>query len=110
MAFPIFSYRTIILDMYQKSDKRFLYYIIDLYLRGEIDESTFCDELYYSYVLEIDESTLTSVENKIFSELEAITSRFSEFEEDYQMDSKAFATKDEVRKEINRVKEILLDN
>ena len=39
--------------MYEKNDKRRVYWLIDLYLAGKIDDKTFCDEFYYSYDLEI---------------------------------------------------------
>ena len=44
--------------MYEKNDKRRVYWLIDLYLAGKIDDKTFCDEFYYSYGLEMDGSTL----------------------------------------------------
>ena len=40
--------------MYEKNDKRRVYWLIDLYLAGKIDDKTFCDEFYYSYGLEMD--------------------------------------------------------
>ena len=35
--------------MYDKTDKRRLYELIDFYLSGEIDAWTFCNEYYYCY-------------------------------------------------------------
>ncbi len=52
--------------MYEKNDKRRVYWLIDLYLAGKIDDKTFCDEFYYSYDLEMDGSTLTKLEREVF--------------------------------------------
>ncbi len=83
--------------MFEKSDKRYIYNLINDYLENKIDEVVLCDGMYFSYVHEIDESTLNDIESEAFSELEAVTSRFSKFEEEHKLDPKAFRTKEEVR-------------
>jgi len=93
--------------MYEKSDKQRLYWLIDQYLLGKINESTFCDELYYSYDLEIDSNTLTDVEKLAFSALSMVCSRFSQYEEDHNLDSRAFSTVKEVNQKIIETKEKL---
>jgi hypothetical protein len=94
--------------MYDKSDKRRLYWLIDEYLSGNIDESTFCDEFYYSYDLEISvNESLNEIEQHAFSELSAVASRFSQYEEDHKLDAHAFSTVQELRQKIVDTKEQL---
>ena len=93
--------------MFEKDDKRRLYWLIDHYLSDKIDERTFCDEYYYSYDLEIDYGTFSDVEQKAFNELSVISSRFSEFEEDHQLDARAFSTKEELRQKVQETQEKL---
>jgi len=90
--------------MYKNNDKRRLYWLINKYLLNEIDESTFCNEFYYSYDLEINVDVFTDNEKIFFSELNEITSRFSQYEEDHMMDSKAFSDIDELKKKIIETK------
>ena len=68
--------------MYEKNDKRRVYWLIDLYLAGKIDDKTFCDEFYYSYDLEMDGSTLTKLEREVFDVLSIVTERCSFVEEE----------------------------
>ena len=77
---------------------------MDMYLSNNIDESTFCDEFYYSYDLELDRSTLTEDERKAFLELGEIVGRFSEFEEDHKNHPGVYYTKKELKKKILEVK------
>jgi hypothetical protein len=93
--------------MYAKSDKRRLYQIINLYLSGNIDELTFCDEFYSSYNLELDYDTLTEDECKAFCDLRKISSRFSASEEDHRKYPGIYATKEELKQKIIETKEKL---
>jgi hypothetical protein len=93
--------------MHNKSDKKRLYYIIDEYLLGKINETVFCDEFYYSYDLEIDNDTLSEIEQQAFSDLSKVSSRFSQYEEDHKLDAKAFSTVMELRQKIIETKEKL---
>lgn len=95
------------MNMYEKSDKRRLYWLIDQYLLGKIDEPIFCDEFYYSYDLEVNNETLTGVEQQAFSELSKVSSRFSQYEEDHKLDARAFSTVQELKQKILETKEIL---
>ncbi|WP_312763983.1 hypothetical protein [Epilithonimonas sp.] len=94
--------------MYHKSDKRRLYWLIDQYLLGKINELIFCDEFYYSYDLEVDSNTLTDIEKAAFTELSRVSSRFSQYEEDHKLDPKAFSTVEELRQKIIETKEKLV--
>ena len=93
--------------MFEKNDKRRLYQLIDMYLAGTITASVFCDEFYYSYDLEISNDDLTELEQKSFSELNRVASRFSPYEEDYKLDSKAFVTTEELKEKVIETKEKL---
>lgn len=93
--------------MYEKSDKRRLYWLIDQYLLGKIDEPTFCDEFYYSYDLEINNETFSDVEQQTFAELSNVSSRFSQYEEDHKLDARAFSTVEELKQKILETKEKL---
>ena len=65
--------------MYAKNDKRRLYQLMDMYVDGVITASVFCDEFYYAYDLEIADKDLTETERYMFTELDKISSRFSEW-------------------------------
>lgn len=93
--------------MYNKNDKRRLYWLIDQYLLGKINEPTFCDEFYYSYNLEIDSETLNKIEQQAFLGLSKVSSRFSHYEEDHKLDARAFSTVQELRGKIIETKEKL---
>ena len=83
--------------MYEKTDKRRIYQLIDMYLSGKINESTFCHEFYCAYDLERDYETLLEDEYKAFYELSEITSRFSEIEKDIKKYPGIYHTKEEVK-------------
>ena len=93
--------------MYDKNDKRRLYWLIDEYLLGKINESNFCDEFYFSYDLEVNSETLNEVEQQAFSELSKVSSRFSQYEEDHKLDARAFSTVEELKQKIAETKERL---
>lgn len=95
------------MSMYDKSDKRRLYWLIDQYLSSKIDEAAFCDEFYLSYDLEINNETLTAIERQVFKELSKVSSRFSQYAEDHKLDAKAFSTIQELKQRIIETKETL---
>lgn len=89
--------------MYQKNDKRYLYQLISMFLRGEISPSSFCDSFYYSYDLgNIDQSTISALEKENFDHIKTATDRFSPYENDHTIAPKAFCTEEEL---YNRVKD-----
>jgi hypothetical protein len=90
--------------MYERSDKRRIYQLIDMYLAEKIDESTFCGDFIPSYDLELDYDTLTDEEHQAFSELGKIASRFSEFEEDIKKYPGVYYTKEELKQKIIETK------
>ena len=78
---------------------------MDIYLSGFIDASTFCDEFYYSYSLKISDDVLNRLEKKYFSELDKVSSRFSEFEEDLKKYPGTYFNEDQLRDKIIETKE-----
>ena len=93
--------------MYDKKDKRRIYYLIDIYLSEIIDEATFCDEFYYCYDLELDSETLTENENEAFIQLGKVVDRFSKFEEDIKEYPDFFCTEKELKQKIIETREKL---
>ena len=89
--------------MYSKDDKKRLYWLIEQYINNKITIKEFEDEFYLSYDLEINYNDLSPLEEKEFSELANIISRYSEFDSDHKLDIKAFTTEEEVREIAERV-------
>ena len=92
--------------MYDKSDKRKLYWLIDQYLSGKINENTFCDDFHDTLVNEMYYEGLTDIEHKAFSDLSDVSQRFSEYEEDFKLWA-GFVTAEELRQKIIETKEKL---
>lgn len=92
--------------MFERKDKRRLYWLLDQLLEKKIDASTFCDEFYYSYDLELQDELTTKEENN-FKQLAAIVSRFSEFEEDITKYPGVYFTEDQLREKAGEVKKSL---
>lgn len=86
--------------MLEKTDKNRIYQLIDMYLSGTIDETTFCNEFYVLFDLNINYEKLNNDEYNAFYELSEITSRFSEFEEDIKRYPGVYHSKDEVKQKI----------
>ena len=59
--------------------------------------------------MELDYSTLSEKERFLFSELNKVVSRFSEYEEDHKLDARAFSTKEELEKKIFETQKKLKD-
>jgi hypothetical protein len=93
--------------MFPKDDKRRLYQLIDMFLAKQITASVFCDEFYYSYDLEIDYDTLSALEYSAFSELEKVSSRFSQFNEDLEKYPGVYYNEEELKQKILETKEKL---
>jgi hypothetical protein len=80
---------------------------MERYLSKQITASVFCDEFYYCYDKELDHSKLTTLESKAFSDLSNVISRFSQYKEDYEIDTKAFSTEKEVISKVIEVQNLL---
>lgn len=92
--------------MHNKNDKRRLYWLIDQYLSGKINETTFCDDFHDILVNEMYYEGLTDIEYKTFSDLSDVSQRFSEYEEDFKL-WKGFVSEEELRRKIIETKEKL---
>ena len=92
--------------MYDKSDKRRLYWLIEQYLSNSIDENTFCNEFHDSFVNEMDYKILTDTEFSLFRELSKVSQCFSEYEEDHKLWS-GFITAKQLREKVLETKEKL---
>lgn len=82
--------------MYSQGDKRRLNQLIKMYLSNKITTTVFCDEVYYCFDLELESSELTDEEKRYFRKLDNVTSRYSEFEEDFKLAPRAFNTDKDV--------------
>ena len=93
--------------MFNKDDKRRIYQLIHMFLSKKITATTFCDEFYYAYDLELNYSTLSELEEAAFSDLSKVADRFSEFEEDHKTSPGVFYTEEDLIKATNQADERL---
>lgn len=94
--------------MYDKSDKRRLYWLISQYLSDKIDETVFCNEFHDTLVNEIYYEGLTDIENKVFHDLSDVIQRFSEYEDDFKLWS-GFVTAKELKKKVLETQKALME-
>lgn len=93
--------------MFPKDDKRGLYQLIDMFLTKQITASVFCDEFYRLYHFEIDYDALSPLEEAAFLELEEVSSRFSQFNEDLEKYLGVYYNEEELEQKIVETKEKL---
>ncbi|RAW01165.1 hypothetical protein [Pseudochryseolinea flava] len=93
--------------MFEKNDKRRLYWLIDQYLLGKMNGWTFCNEYYYSYSLELKDEDLSKLEQFVFSELDKITSRYTDVQEDLVKYPGVYYNEEELRQKVIETKEKL---
>ena len=86
--------------MFKNNDKRRLYWLMEMYLTNKINASTFCDEYYYCYDLELYRATLTENEELLFLNLNKIVKRFSPFVEDIKNYPGTYYTETELKQKI----------
>jgi len=87
--------------MFEKNNKKRLYWLMDEFLLRRIDARTFCNEYYYCYDLELDSDLLDNKEKKAFAELSIVVNRFSEFEEDLLKYPGTYFTEKQLREKMN---------
>jgi hypothetical protein len=92
--------------MYEKNDKRRLYWLIDQYLSNKIDENIFGDKFHDSLVNELYYEEFTDIEDAAFHELHNVSECFSEFEEDHKLWS-GFVSAKQLREKAIETKEKL---
>lgn len=95
--------------MFEKTDKRRIYWVIEQYLSNKIDARTFCDEFHESYDLEVNLSSLTRQESNAFSELSDVAGRFSNIEEDIKQYPGTYFTEKELKAKVIETKKLLVD-
>jgi hypothetical protein len=95
--------------MYEKTDKRRIYQLIDMYLSGQIDAWSFCNDYYYCYDLELDSNTLTELEANVFSELGTVSGRFTNIEEDLKKYPGTYFSEEQLKLKIIEAKEKLTE-
>ena len=95
--------------MFDPTDKRRAYWLIDKYLNKYIDTLTFKDEYYHCYFPIMEKGSLLDIEETVFSELLEISERFSEFESDHLKYPGLYYTEEEVRQKAIEVKKKLAD-
>lgn len=84
--------------------------LINSYLNGDIDESCFENSYYLMYTRNR-ATNISNEEKLILDNLGEVVHRFSSYPEDHALDSKAFATKEEVRKaSITAIDKIKMNN
>ncbi len=73
--------------MYDVIDKRRLYWVLDYYLSGNIDEDSLSDELNRLFTLDDDRlfNSLTETEYEAFDAFNDVVQRFSPYEEDQKL-------------------------
>jgi hypothetical protein len=86
--------------MYKNTDKRKIYQLMDMYLSGEIDGWTFCNEYYYCYDIELDDKDLTELESMLFAQLSSITGRFTNKEKDLLNYPNVYYTEKELKQRV----------
>lgn len=92
--------------MFSKKDKRTLYSLIDEYIKGQIDSLTFESEYIECYNIELDEQ-LSDLEEKVFSQLNDVVSRFSPFEKDLKNYPGVYYSEAEMKVAVLKAKEEL---
>ena len=93
--------------MFEKTDKRRLYWLIDQYLENNINAEIFHNEYYYCFSLELDYRQLTPLEERAFADLSKITGRFTHFEEDLINYPGVYYSETELKAKVKEVKDIL---
>ena len=68
--------------MINKTDKKYLFWIMDNYLSDKITGESFCDAFYESYDLELNHTCLSETEQRTFDELHTVVSRYTSIKED----------------------------
>ncbi|HYC29519.1 MAG TPA: colicin immunity domain-containing protein [Chitinophagaceae bacterium] len=93
--------------MFEKIDKRRLYELMDMYLSGQINAWTFCEEYHDCFGLEVDLKTLTKREEDAFTALSTVAGRFSKFEEDFKRYPGVYFTEEQLRQKVIETVELL---
>jgi hypothetical protein len=96
--------------MFENTDKRQLYWLIDQYLSGKMNAWDFCNKYHDCYDVWLDLDHLSEQEDELFSELSIIASRFSPYDEDHIAQPGFFSTEAVLKKKIVEIKKKLQDD
>lgn len=69
----------------ERTPRERLYWLINLYLKKQIEPDRFCNEFHITFDHDADPSEFSVLENKEFSELAEMAARFSPLEEDLKL-------------------------
>jgi hypothetical protein len=94
--------------MFPYDDKRFVYYLIEKYLKNQLTEKQFCDEFRLSFDLELDLTMLDPDEYDAMHYLGLVAGRFSPYDEDHMNSPGALYTKEELQSKIVETKQKLM--
>ncbi|MCX5925487.1 MAG: DUF2247 family protein [Candidatus Dependentiae bacterium] len=92
--------------MFQKNDKKRLFWLIDKYLSDKIDAQTFEQEYLGCYYAEMDFNTLMPIERTLFAELSTIVELFSPHEESHKELPGVYYTEQELRQKAMELQEL----
>ena len=90
--------------MLEKTDKGYLYQIIDLYLSGRISALSFCDAFHSCYDIELDSNCLTGKEKEILDKYSSVFQRYSPIEEDLLLYPKTYIDGIQLKEKVNEAK------
>jgi hypothetical protein len=91
--------------MFEKNDKKRLYWLIDQYLLKKMSARNFESEYYECYCLEVDLDVLTDKEEQAFRALSEVATRFTDYEEDLRQYPGVYYTPNELHQKIVETKE-----
>lgn len=93
--------------MFEKNDKRRLYWLMDQYLTGNMSAEEFHDEYYYCFGLELNSLNLTPAEEEAFTALSKISDRFSCIPQDLIDYPGVYYNEQQLREKVIEAKKLL---
>jgi hypothetical protein len=96
--------------MFENTDKKQLYWLMDQYLADKIDAWDFSNKYHSCYDVELDLDCLSRKEYQLFSDLSLMAGRFSPYKEDHIAQPGFFYTDEELRRRVSEIKILLKDN
>lgn len=93
--------------MFNKTDKKYLYWIIESYLSDKITGESFCNAFYESYDLGINLCCLSEAEQRIFDELNAVVGRYTRFKEDLRLHPGVYFNDEQLKTAVQKAKDEL---
>jgi hypothetical protein len=93
--------------MFENTNKKQLYWLIDQYLSDKMNVWDFSNKYHACYDVELNLDCLSKKEDKLFDDLSLVAGRFSPYKEDHIAHPGFFYTEEELRKKVAEVKECL---